>query len=109
MQLRVATTRRIRQPEQMINARSETAATMPAFRDALKCRRCVRGSAGGILVPLRYEALSDKRQLAQWLLRMLADVLTGSAHGNVIAEVAVLFTETVSKCSLDDLLIPRQW
>jgi putative SOS response-associated peptidase YedK len=25
----------------MINARSETAATMPAFRDALKFRRCL--------------------------------------------------------------------
>jgi len=25
----------------MINARSETAATLPAFRDALKCRRCL--------------------------------------------------------------------
>jgi hypothetical protein len=35
---------------QMINARSETADTKPAFRDALKSRRCLPGIANSVVI-----------------------------------------------------------
>ena len=72
----------------MINARSETAATKPAFRDALKSRRCLI-PADGFLRILTYD----------W------DRLGG---GNVIAGTPVLFVGNAAEIFLDYLLSARQ-